>query len=66
MKVLNQNKMEKKELLTIYTILVVIAIFLFGFLNTIYLSNRIQILEDKIESLIPFKSELNKQLKIKK
>ena len=49
--------MEKKGLLTIYTILVVIAIFLFGFLNTIYLSNRIQILEDKIESLTTFKSE---------
>lgn len=49
--------MKRQGLLTTYTILVVIAIFLFGFLNTIYLSNRVEILEDKIESIRTLKSE---------
>lgn len=46
----------KKEL-SIYTILVITAIFFFGVLNTVYLSYKIQSLEEKIENIKNFKSE---------
>lgn len=44
-----------KELSKYYTILVITAICFFGVLNTVYLSHRIQNLEEKIESIKPIK-----------
>ena len=51
--------MEKRllEKMKFLTIVVVIAIAGFGIVNTLYLGNRIEKLENKIESIKTFKSE---------
>jgi hypothetical protein len=51
---MEERLLEKMKFLTI---VVVIAITGFGIVNTLYLANRIEKLENKIESIKTFKSE---------